>query len=184
MPDDCRDVTVQIPGTPISPTASDSTGSYQLTADTPLILDFGHIELGTLQFTSSGSATLHITVGESLPEALSDDLAVAEQCPLDPIVSTATNTSYTLPERALRFIRIQSNAPCAIEAITFLARVAPVHYHGTFTCSDPQLNAIWQAGAATIHACLHDFFVDGLRRDGLPWADQLSEVRRRRLCVF
>lgn len=177
LPDANHELTVQILGTLVSPTPADATGAYMLSADTALILDFGHIELGTLQFWSMGPATLRITVGESLAEVCNDDPTVAEQRPLPPITSHATHTPHTLAERCVRFVRIVSDAPCTIDTCAFLARVAPVHYHGQFRCSDEQLNAIWLAGAATIHACLHDFYVDGLRRDGLPWADQLSEVQ-------
>lgn len=36
----------------------------------------------------------------------------------------------------------------------------PVQENGRFTCSDTQLNRLWQAGADTVHACMHDAYMD------------------------
>ncbi|MCA9923407.1 MAG: hypothetical protein KC421_13595, partial [Anaerolineales bacterium] len=36
----------------------------------------------------------------------------------------------------------------------------PVQANGRFSCSDTQFNRLWQAGADTVHACMHDAYMD------------------------
>lgn len=183
LPDAAREVTVHIPVQEVVQGTVASDGAMHLTPDGDVVLDFGHIELATIRLTCSGVSTVHAVVGESLLEVLSDDVCTFEQHPLDPIQSRVTPAEYTWPERCVRFVRLHAQAPCVIHDVALHARVAPVTYRGEFACDDAEVQAIWQAGAATLHACLHDFYLDGLRRDGLPWADQLSEVEGAD-CVF
>lgn len=184
LPDADRELTVSIPPHTVN---GDTPGAYHsgilLAPHHDLIVDFAHIELGRLCFEVEGNAEIRVQVGESQLEVLDLNPTFAEQRALPPIVSTTARRAVQLPERCLRFARLSASAPCTITDVRFEARVAPMEYRGSFACSDPQLNAIWQAGAATIHACTHDFFLDGLRRDGLPWADQLIEAEGAD-CVF
>ena len=45
----------------------------------------------------------------------------------------------------------------------------PVRMRGSFRCSDERLNRIWDISAATVRACMQDFYEDGVKRDGLLW---------------
>lgn len=183
-PDESHELTVVIPPwNAESSGARTQEGRYLLRPGDDVILDFAHIELGRLCFEAEGEAEVSVHVGESLPEVLDETPAFAEQHALPPFLSGAAPSAARLPERCLRFVRLSASAPCTLTNARFEARVTPVEYRGSFVCSDPELNAIWQAGAATIHACTHDFFLDGLRRDGLPWADQLIEAQGAD-CVF
>lgn len=155
---------------------------YALQAGESLVVDFFHLELGQVQWQVTGDTALTVQVGESYYEVIDPTPQTMEQLPLPAYVCSGY-TTITLPERCVRFVRIITDAPCVISQVRFVARVTPLEYHGWFESSDAQLNAIWQAGAATLHACTHDFLLDGLRRDGLPWADQLSEVEGAD-CVF
>ncbi len=47
----------------------------------------------------------------------------------------------------------------------------PTQEKGRFECSDPDLNAIWATAVATLRSNMHDFYLDGIRRDGLLWHD-------------
>lgn len=156
--------------------------SYALGPGESLVVDFFHLELGRVQWQIDGDAQLSVQVGESYPEVLDSTPHTMEQLPL-PLYACHGQTAVVLPERCVRFVRITTDMPCVISQLQFVARITPLTYHGWFDSSDAQLNAIWQAGAATLHACTHDFVLDGLRRDGLPWADQLSEVEGAD-CVF
>lgn len=44
---------------------------------------------------------------------------------------------------------------------------------GTFSCSDPQINAIWKASARTLALCMQNEIWDGIKRDQLPWMGDL-----------
>ncbi|MFA6126271.1 MAG: alpha-L-rhamnosidase C-terminal domain-containing protein [Bacteroidales bacterium] len=50
----------------------------------------------------------------------------------------------------------------------------PVCYQGAFACSDPILTRIWMNSAYTLRLCMHDFLIDGVKRDRLPWAGDLA----------
>lgn len=175
-PDACRDHTVRIPVHTVVQGQVQSGDMITVLPDGEVILDFAYIELARIRLTASGSAPLYVFVGESLQEVMNDNVRMFEQFPLSPLDITDVPITYELPERCVRFVRLRSAAPCDIYDIVLHARIAPVTYVGAFACDDDTVNAIWRAGAATLHACLHDFYLDGLRRDGLPWADQLSEV--------
>jgi transcriptional regulator of acetoin/glycerol metabolism len=47
----------------------------------------------------------------------------------------------------------------------------PTGEKGRFESSDPDLNAIWTTAVATLRSNMHDFYLDGIRRDGLLWHD-------------
>lgn len=180
LPDSSHEVEVVIPvAQRIDGVVADE---YTLRAGESLIVDFFHLELGQVQWHVAGDATLMVQVGESYHEVIDPTPHTMEQLPL-PHYSCRGQTAIVLPERCVRFARLTADASCVISHLRFVARVTPLRYQGWFESSDAQLNAIWQAGAATLHACTHDFVLDGLRRDGLPWADQLSEVEGAD-CVF
>jgi hypothetical protein len=147
--------------------------SYRFAPGGELILDFRHDELGKIAFEAQGSGKLSFIVGESLPEVNSSDPEYFEQWGLPDVELASQMKPVLLPERCVRFVRISSNDVCQLQKVCFLARVSPVEYKGHFECSDPQLNDIWAAGAATLHACMHDFYLDGIRRDALSWHDGL-----------
>lgn len=160
----------------------DVAETYVLQAGETLVVDFFHLELGQVQWHVEGDTHLTVQVGESYNEVMDPTPHTLEQRPL-PVYPCVGQTAIVLPERCVRFVCITTAAACTIHQLRFVARVTPLAYQGAFECSDVLLNQIWQAGAATLHACTHDFLLDGLRRDGLPWADQLSEVEGAD-CVF
>ena len=145
-------------------------GAFELEAGGVLLLDFWHDELGQLVIDAEGTANLQINVGETVREAQDLNVERFEQYPLAPVNVTARGGRYCLPERLLRYVRIEASAACRIEKVFFKARVYPVEYKGSFICSDPQLTEIWNVAAATLHSNLHDgCIIDGLKRDALIW---------------
>lgn len=51
-----------------------------------------------------------------------------------------------------------------------LYEYAPVEYRGSFKCSDPEINKIWDVGAYTMHLTTREFFIDGIKRDRWVWS--------------
>lgn len=147
------------------------------------VVDFWHDELGALAWEASGSGALSVVVGESLEEVRNLDPRHFEQRSLPVISLTDRRTTVVLPERCVRYARFRASATCEIRNLRLEASVWPVKYRGRFESSDPKLNAIWSAAAATMHANMHDFYLDGIRRDALPWHDGLLVLEAGE-CVF
>lgn len=145
-------------------------GAFEMDAGGTLLLDFWHDELGQLVVAAEGDAVLQVNVGETVREAEDLNVEHFEQHPLAPVKVTRRGGSYRLPERLLRYVRIEASAPCRIERVVFEARVYPVVYKGSFACSDEKLTEVWNVAAATLHSNLHDgCILDGLKRDALIW---------------
>ncbi len=45
-----------------------------------------------------------------------------------------------------------------------------MEYRGSFKCSDPEINRIWDVGAYTMHLTTREFFIDGIKRDRWVWS--------------
>jgi len=172
LPDKPTDITLRIPVNKVlHPVNVKISGdAYKFGTGGEAIFDFWHDELGCLAFDVQGSGEISVFVGESPEEAMNSNKSFFEQKALAPIILSGSPTSIILPERALRYARIHTTGPCKISNLHFQARVTPVEYRGHFTCNDQKINEIWKAGAATLHACMHDFYLDGIKRDGLSWS--------------
>jgi len=68
------------------------------------------------------------------------------------------------------YLRITGAEPSEIEC---RALFHPVQYRGAFACSDERLTRIWMHSAYTHRLCQPDFVLDGIRRDRLPWVDNM-----------
>lgn len=135
-----------------------------------VIVDFRHDELGSVQLLASGKGQLRFNPGETPEEALNRRAADYEQREIPPVSLDAEPRRIVLPQRALRFLRIESSDSCTLSEPLLEAGVWPVEHLMQFTCSDPLLNRIWAMAAATVHTGMHDFYIDGIKRDALPWA--------------
>lgn len=135
-----------------------------------ILLDFFHLEIGNIRMKVSGNAHLKFKVGESVEEVLCNDTTQYEQYPLPIVEVTGTNQEITLPERALRYLSITTDAPCQLTIPTFEMKIWPVRQQLEFACSNDTINALFQAGIATLHTSMHNFHLDGIKRDYLPWA--------------
>lgn len=135
-----------------------------------VLLDFNHLEVGNIIVHASGSGTISFSVGESPDEALNEDIRSFEQRDIKPFVLTDNMQEFILPERALRYLKIACDRPCKIESVRFNAKIWPVKFLMQFECSSQSLNNIWKAGVATLHTSMHNFYLDGIKRDFLPWS--------------
>lgn len=136
-----------------------------------MIYDFWYDEVGTIELEASGKGSLHFTVGESVEEALNENIKGFEQQPIPDVALTGGRQTITLPERALRYLKVTATEPCTIHSVKFVAMMWPVkEMLMTFETSDPSLNDLFNAGVATLHTSMHDFNIDGIKRDFLPWS--------------
>jgi len=131
------------------------------------LLDFGREIFGRPVLTCSGTPS--ISVGESVPEALNDG-SLRSEYKYDLIRAGAGAVENSLP-LAFRYLRVMGNEPGRASC---QASFHPVRYRGAFACSDERLTQIWMTSAYTLRLCLHDFILDGIKRDRLPWVGDLA----------
>lgn len=108
-------------------------------------------------------------IGESESEALDFNNKTKEQSlELKDLSGGLWKTKSPL---AFRFVYLENNQ---IDNIWTEAIFHPVIYKGAFACSDSILTKIWMNSAYTLRLCMHDFLLDGVKRDRLPWAGDLA----------
>ncbi len=134
------------------------------------IIDFHELELGTVSLSAQGTGILEFYVGESVEEASSDNPKDYEQYPLEPIRLTGSSQDIQLPARALRYLRVRSSGNCTLSQIRFNTQMWPVEQTMEFRCSNDSINQLFDAAVKTLHTSMHNFNLDGVKRDFLPWA--------------
>jgi len=171
LPDAEKEVTVSLPVYRTVEPAGGPRDMYAIAAGHDVLVDFCETELGALRFEARGRGELTIQVGESVAEVRDPDREYFEQYALDPVALTAQGASVVLPQRALRFVRFAATGEAEIRNVRFEASMWPAQEKGRFESSDAGLNAIWKTAVATLRSNMHDFYLDGIRRDGLVWHD-------------
>ncbi len=131
------------------------------------LYDFGKELFGYIIIRSNKRPLFN--AGESEKEALDIRNKSGEQS-LD-LMQTADGSWKTKSPIAFRYIYAED---IFIEDIACAAIFYPVSYRGAFACSDSVLTKIWMNSAYTLRLCMHDFFLDGMKRDRLPWAGDLA----------
>lgn len=171
-PDDEQEIKVRISPDKyiVLRNAKVENGKIELGENACLLVDFRHLEVGSVVMQASGNSTLSFSVGESPEETLNDNASLFEQRPIPPYTLFGSSQEITLPEMALRYLRITATRPCVISALCFEAKMWPVEFQMQFECDDPSLNNLWKAGVATLHTSMHNFYLDGVKRDYLPWS--------------
>lgn len=155
-----------------------------------LLVDYG-IELhGTARVmvrlisgSSDSRASLRLRFGESAMEAMTD-LGVKnttnDHANRDMILNVGNYSCHETNESGFRFLRIDlldEEACVEIKSVnaTFIFR--DIEYKGSFDCSDPLLNKIWDTAAYTAHLNMQEYLWDGIKRDRLVWiGDMHTEV--------
>lgn len=132
------------------------------------IWDAGVELLAYVDIESSTEPELFI--GESIPEVENEDSAEDEQT--RELVKTGENLWTSKVPLALRYIRLKNaTAP----RISLRALFHPVEYKGAFAWNgEDDMTRIWMISAYTLHLCMHNFLLDGIKRDRLPWAGDLA----------
>ena len=136
------------------------------------------LSVGTL--CGAEEVRLRIRFGESATEAMSEpggpSGATNDHACRDWTISVRQLSMTPVGETGFRFVRIDLLTEgagmqfCAAKAI-LLYRDIP--YLGSFSCSDPLLNRIWETGAYTVHLNMQQYIWDGVKRDRLVWIGDL-----------
>jgi len=131
------------------------------------LYDFGRELFGQVLVKSDRKPV--IMVGESVTEAM-DTLNKNLEQSLE-MIRTRDGSWITKNPLALRYVHTDTSVD---SKITCRALFHPASYQGAFACSDSTLNRIWMSSAYTLRLCMHDFLLDGIKRDRLPWTGDLA----------
>lgn len=138
-----------------------------------LVYDFGKEITAYPRFTANANkAGVEITIG------------TAERLDSDSIPIMKDNVDYTdtyitqeglqswhpITWRGYRYFAIKENADVSIANVSAEFRSFPVKREGSFSCSDEELNQIWEIGRWTMQICAHDTWMD------TPWREQTQYI--------
>jgi hypothetical protein len=140
-----------------------------------VVFDAGAETFGRLvvRVRKGGPAIVAITTGESLGEVQRYARRVTD------IVELRNWETFTTAPAGFRYAKVMVLSaarglasvvldPVQVQHIRYDAEIA-----GSFACSDPTLDAVWQLSARTLHLCMQNEVWDGVKRDQLPWMGDL-----------
>lgn len=93
-------------------------------------------------------------------KTLRDDTSGELIGPWDVIDTDSDVTYATYWFRAFRFIRIETDDHSAIKEVRAYRVNYPFDITGTFECSDPNYNKMWDVSINTLKCCTHEIYVD------------------------
>lgn len=173
-----EDRTPQISLAPLKPCILSNKGE---TAS--VLLDFGiEIHGGIELYTwlagneERKDAELRIRFGESAMEAMSEiggvENATNDHAFRDQIIKAGMMNMVPVGETGFRFVRIDLITPgtdLVLKAVKGVLKYRDTEYRGSFSCSDPLLNKIWDTAVYTVHLNMQSYIWDGIKRDRLVW---------------
>ncbi len=138
-----------------------------------VVFDAGRETFGRVrvQVRGGGPALIAITTGESLGEVQRYARRVTD------IVALRDWEAFVTAPAGFRYVKVMTLSsggeavtlePVEVQHIRYDAEIA-----GSFACSDPTLDAIWELSATTLHLCMQNEVWDGVKRDQLPWMGDL-----------
>jgi alpha-L-rhamnosidase len=155
IPNGVKPTDYQLPCTPISPESITQTESGT-------VYDFGRETYIKLEFDiPAPGCSVRVVYGESMEEVMSDAYAVISE------ELSHAEGRVALPATACRYARIVSNL--APSNVTGLYEYLPLETKGSFECSDPLLNKIYEVCDYTLRLNSRLFYLDGIKRDGWVW---------------
>lgn len=131
------------------------------------LYDFGRELIGYVCMTSDTKP--RIIAGESMPEAL--DTVVSNHEQTLTIVRAGDRLWMSKYPLAFRYLQVIG---CRPDKVYARAQFWPSAYRGAFACSDSLLTRIWMAAAYTHRLNKYQFMLDGIKRDRLPWVDNMK----------
>lgn len=173
LPDAPQDMTARIKPSQILPMRNaemQGKDGISIGKNGYVLIDFFHLEIGTLTFQAKGKGTITVRVGETPEEALERDDKKLEQYPLAPVTLSEEGGTITLPERALRYVSLECDKGAEITSLRFDASLWTVEHQMQFETDDDYVNNLFKMSSATLHTSMHRFYLDGVKRDFLPWS--------------
>ena len=133
------------------------------------LIDFGKETFGFIKIHGlKGKGSLVIYYGESKEEALSEDGAVTlEKLTVNDTVAATHTISLS---KAFRYVNIVTDGTIHFDDVSMLCEYTNIPDRGSFSCSDDEINKIYDVAKYTLHLSTREFFVDGIKRDRWVWS--------------
>ncbi|MCR2807498.1 alpha-L-rhamnosidase-related protein [Paenibacillus soyae] len=151
-----------------------------------ILLDFGtelhggvRIAVVEGKFPATRTARVRIRLGESAMEAMSElggeSNATNHHAARDSVVDVALLGYTEFGTSGFRFARIDllDEGMLQLQSVQAVFVYRDIEYKGSFRCSDPLLNRIWETGAYTVHLNMQDYLWDGIKRDRMVWTGDM-----------
>lgn len=149
-----------------------------------VLLDFGReingaARLLTFSSHSGAPASVHITYGESVSEALSEieyKNATNDHSVRDTELLLPSYSDMTFNETGFRFLLLRlkgKDAKLSLKAVTAVSVYRDIPALGSFCCDNEALNKIYDTAAYTCKLCLQNYIWDGIKRDRLVWVGDM-----------
>ena len=149
-----------------------------------VLLDFGREINGaariiTFSAHSAKPASVHITYGESVAEALSEigyKNATNDHSVRDTDVFLPSYSDMTFNETGFRFLLVRlkgKDTKLSLKAVTAVSFLRDIPSLGSFSCDNETLNKIYETAAYTCKLCLQNYIWDGIKRDRLVWVGDM-----------
>jgi len=159
-----------------------------------ILLDFGvelhgGIQLIVQQCGKTNNCKLRVRFGESAMEAMSEinyKNSTNDHAVRDMIIEVSAMGMTEIGNTGFRFIRLDllDNDWISLKMIRAVLLYKDLPYLGSFKCSDPILNEIWETGAYTVHLNMQDYLWDGIKRDRLVWVGDMHPETSTITAVF
>lgn len=130
------------------------------------LYDVGEESTGYVEAECAAKPTLYF--GESKAEAMNENPAFFEQTNL--VVEVKSGVWRTPLPVALRYFRFKGEQP---KAVRFVEEIADVKDRVSFSGTEREM-AMRKAALRTLRLCMREFLIDGVKRDRLPWAGDLT----------
>ncbi len=153
-------------------------GAVQSQGGPSFVIDFGLEVVGFLRMRllSEGHVHFSLLFGEILEECYTrpplDESLVGKMVSEEIVLCPGSHEWECRRRQGFRFVRLtfhDCSKPVRIGGMSLRMSLYPVVYQGFFSCSDPLLNSIWRVGRRTLHLCMQEYYLDGIKRDRLLW---------------
>lgn len=154
-----------------------------------VLLDYGTEICGSCRvmvhgITGDGArVNLRVRFGESVSEALTPlgvKNAGCDHANRDSVINVGFLSANETNESGFRFIYVElldDDMTVTLKAVQAILIYRDLDYRGSFECSDPEINRIWQTAVYTAHLNMQEYLWDGVKRDRLVWiGDMQTEV--------
>lgn len=138
------------------------------------LVDFGRETFGFVRMHGiKGAGKITLYYGESKEEALSEQGAVT----LDRIeFDRQVSMDSVMPlSKAFRYVHVVTGPGIRIDSLSMLYEYADVKEIGSFTCSDNEINQIYDIAKYTFQLNTREFFIDGIKRDRWVWSGDAQQ---------
>ncbi|MGW8315300.1 MAG: alpha-L-rhamnosidase-related protein, partial [Bacteroidales bacterium] len=155
------------------------------TVDEPLtmVVDMGGKQLGTIFLETDAAAGSMLDMGwaEDLNALGMPNLYKRVQVNSGArFITSQGNRRYeTFKPYGVRYLVVRidpGDQPCILQRIGMVSQIYPFDKKGSFSCSNPMLNRIWEMGWRTLRVCAEDSYTDTpFRERGLYAGDAVPE---------